>query len=359
MHDIAIIGAGPAGSTLARLLGGKYRVLLADRREMDPSRPSGGKCCGGLVAPDAQKAIAELGLGLPSGVVVGPQLFAVRTIDLAAKRERFYQRFYINIDRAKFDCWLVSLASGADTRFGFMFKGFERSNDGFDIRFTHNGKEYMEKARVLVGADGASSPVRRLAAPEWPSPARYVAIQEWFRDSAPAPYFSAIFDPDTTDFYCWTIPKEDMLLVGAALRPGPDASSRFEQFKRKLPAWGFDLGSLVKREGAEILRPLHARQIATGENGVVLVGEAAGFISPSSCEGLSYAFRSASALARSLEPGLAGFEARYAREVSGLRRNIVLKNLKSPFMCNPFLRSMVMKTGLSSLEIAGRVSSDV
>jgi flavin-dependent dehydrogenase len=32
MHDLAIIGAGPAGATLARLLGDRYRMLLVDKR---------------------------------------------------------------------------------------------------------------------------------------------------------------------------------------------------------------------------------------------------------------------------------------------------------------------------------------
>jgi len=32
MYDIAIIGAGPAGATLARLAGKNYKVLLIDKR---------------------------------------------------------------------------------------------------------------------------------------------------------------------------------------------------------------------------------------------------------------------------------------------------------------------------------------
>ena len=35
MFDIAIIGAGPAGSTLARLVADRYRVLLIDKRQLD------------------------------------------------------------------------------------------------------------------------------------------------------------------------------------------------------------------------------------------------------------------------------------------------------------------------------------
>ena len=34
MYDIAIIGAGPAGSTLALLLAAKYRVLMVEMRNL-------------------------------------------------------------------------------------------------------------------------------------------------------------------------------------------------------------------------------------------------------------------------------------------------------------------------------------
>ena len=67
------------------------------------------KPCGGLLAPAAQAELARQGLGVPASVIAGPQLFAVRTLDLPARLERLYQRFYINVDREAFDRWLVSL----------------------------------------------------------------------------------------------------------------------------------------------------------------------------------------------------------------------------------------------------------
>jgi len=77
MHDIAIIGAGPAGATLARLIGRHYRVLLVERRPLDgPDRFGLRKCCGGLLAPDAQAMLSRLGLGLPKSVLQEPQLSA-------------------------------------------------------------------------------------------------------------------------------------------------------------------------------------------------------------------------------------------------------------------------------------------
>jgi geranylgeranyl diphosphate/geranylgeranyl-bacteriochlorophyllide a reductase len=37
MYDIAIIGAGPAGATLARLIGRQYKTLLIDKGPIVPS----------------------------------------------------------------------------------------------------------------------------------------------------------------------------------------------------------------------------------------------------------------------------------------------------------------------------------
>jgi flavin-dependent dehydrogenase len=113
MYDIAIIGSGPAGVNLARLIGNKYKILLLDKRGLDQEKfqISDEKCCGGLLAPDAQKIIAKLCLGIPKNILVNPQLFAVRAIDLTNNLDRLYQRFYINLDRKKFDKWLIFSAA--------------------------------------------------------------------------------------------------------------------------------------------------------------------------------------------------------------------------------------------------------
>ncbi len=62
MYDIVIVGSGPAGSTLARLIHNKYKVLIIDKRDLknENSNNSLNKCCGGLLSPDAQKMIARL-----------------------------------------------------------------------------------------------------------------------------------------------------------------------------------------------------------------------------------------------------------------------------------------------------------
>jgi len=356
MYDVTIIGAGPAGSTLARLIGKNYKVQLIDKRELKPSpeKSSSVKCCGGLLAPDAQKLLSKMGLGLPKNVFVDPQLFAVRAIDTQRRLERYYQRYYINIDRQKFDCWLLSMVPlCVDIKLGCNFESYEKDdNGGFKIKFSDKNNTYIDKTKILVGADGASSLVHKQSTLKRRSSRTYFAIQEWVEaDSARFPYFSAVFDPEITDYYCWTIPKEKYLIIGAALNPNDKAPGKFLLLKEKLEDFGFEFGKAVKREGALINRPTSIRQLSVGTKGIALLGEAGGWISPSSAEGISYAFRSAIILAGVLNNSPENFEKRYLKKTKRLRRNILSKNIKSHFIFNPFLRKMVMKFGFRSMDL--------
>jgi flavin-dependent dehydrogenase len=355
MFDLAIIGAGPAGATLARLIGDRYRVLLVDKRQLTGSneeRALSKKCCGGLLAPDAQMMLSKLGLGLPKSVLVDPQLFVVRAIDIQQRLERYYQRYYINMDRQAFDCWLLSMVpSSVEVRLGCQLKSYESQDDSFNLRLCQKNRTYVEKAKILVGADGASSKVRVQANPENSFPKRYIAIQEWVEADSALPYFSTMFDPEITDYYCWTIPKGDHLIIGAALQPKEDTTKKFKLLKTKLRDYGFLFGKTLWLEGAFILRPEKIQQVSTGTKGIALLGEAAGWISPSSAEGLSYALRSALVLAEVLRTKPNRFEKYYYKKTRELRRNIFLKNLKRHFIFHPLLRKMVMKSGLQSMDI--------
>lgn len=349
--DWCIVGAGPAGSTLARLLKGRGRILLLDRRRLDRPRLPGapGKCCGGLLAPDAQKALAVFGLALPENTLGGPQLFAVRALDLASGLERLYQRFYLNLDREVFDRWLAGLAmgEGVTARWGVEWLDF-RDNV---VTFRTDGGELHEvRCRFLIAADGAAGAVRcRIGRhPVWGRDA-YLAIQEQYEMCGESHFFDAFFDPELTDFYGWSIPKREVLLLGAALRPGSDACGRFAAFRRRLEARGFRFGRLVRREGAVLRRPLRIGDFWLGEGKVFAVGEAAGWISPSSAEGFSFAFRSARALAEVLTAGGEPTVDAVRRRAFGLFLDWRAKMLKSPLLYSPSLRRAIMAGGVTAI----------
>lgn len=202
------------------------------------------------------------------------------------------------------------------------------------------------------GADGANSMIRRWALPGHRLPA-YLALQEWYSTDRALPYYTAIFDPEVTDFYAWTIPKGDHLLVGAAV-PRDGARERFQLLKEKLRARGFEFGRLAKREGCLLLRPRGPRHLALGARNLALVGEAAGWISPSSAEGLSYAMRSALALARAMDAGLEGLVARYRAATRGLAANLTGKHAESLVMYDGRLRGLVLASGVSSARTVDR-----
>lgn len=346
-YDIAIVGAGPAGSTLGRLLGdGGLKVLLLDGQTRERSKP-----CGGLLAPDAQKSLAGFDLTLPKSVLVDPQIFSVRTIDLEQQRTRYYTRHYINMDRYAFDRWLLSLTPPSVEVLAGRCRRADRGSQGFRLLVeTAEGNRVIE-ARRLIGADGADSLIRRSFFPD--QIRRYVAIQQWFpaREDID-PFYSCVFDPKTSESCSWSIYKNEYFIFGGCFAP-QGCRAAFEEQKRRLEErCGFSFGEPLKTEACLALRPCRGRDFITGGQGVYLAGEAAGFISPSSLEGISYAIDSARCLALALlAEADEGRAARaYRRATGGIRRKLLLKTVKRWFMYTPFMRRLIMASGLSSIK---------
>ena len=101
-----------------------------------------------------------------------------------------------------------------------------------------------------------------------------------------------------------------------------------------------------------MLSPRHPWQFRIGRGRCFLIGEAAGFISPSSLEGMSYAFDSAYRLAELFNNGKEVTLKDYRRATCLLRGKLVLKLLKKPFIMGHYLRSFIMRCGISSLKMA-------
>ena len=351
IFDVAIIGLGPAGATFARLLNPRLKVLALDKK--DNTENSFRKPCGGLLAEDAQKCFARFGLTLPLQVLVNPQIFAVRTIDLETGYERYYQRFYINMDRHKFDLWLKSLIPAhVEVRNGVTVLDVEKRDDCYAITARDKEKRETYYARYLIGADGANSAVRQRLFPNHKIRS-YLAIQQWFPDTHKSPMYSCIFDRNLTDCYSWGVSKDEYFILGGAF-PNKGARERFRILKSKLAEVGFKLEKPLRTETCLVLSPSSSREFCLGGDHCFLLGEAAGFISPSSLEGMSYAFESAASLAGLFNRGGEVTLKDYRRATCGLRVKLMLKLLKKPFIMGHFLRKLIMRSGISSLKVTAQ-----
>lgn len=347
MYDVAIIGAGPAGATLAYELAKaneKLKILLVD------GSAEHGKVCGGLLSPDAQKALASLGLSLPRSVLISPKTSTVDTIDLDKGLTRVYGRNYINMDRAAFDSWLVSLSPKTVDVRNARCISLKKGADGFDLRLNFSGKYDDVHASIVVGADGASSIVRRTLFPD-KKPYKYVSIQEWYDiPSKNLPVFSCIYDEKTSDSCSWTIIKGESFIFGGAFNKNGCREAFLEQKNRLEKHYGITFGSVKKREACLVVSPRRKSDFFIGEDGAYLVGEAAGFISASSFEGISSAILSGKMLAEAISAAKNKQEItrRYRSLSRSLTSKMLLKIPKMKILTSPTLRHLIMKSGVTA-----------
>lgn len=348
VYDIAVVGAGPAGSNFARLVDSKrYRTVIVDGCDEKHTKP-----CGGLLSPDAQDVMARYDMTLPTEVLVSPQIFSVRTIDLETGVQKHYRRNYLNLDRYKFDKFLLSKVPDSVDRLYGRCVEIKPSEDCYKLRILVDSEEKSIYAKHLVGGDGASSVVRKALAKK-PRLYRYTAIQQWFLADNANPFYSCVFDNSTSESCSWVFFKNEYIVFGGAFSPHKSRKA-FEEQKRKLIEMRLlPNAEPQKTEACCVLRPRLNYSFCPGNKSVHLLGEAAGYISPSSLEGISSALVSGEKLALAFNRcrDTDKVQKMYEKDTARLRLKLKLKCIKRPFMYNKLLRNIILKTGLSSIDI--------
>src|SRR5262245_51825891 len=161
-YDVAIIGAGPAGSATAISLARcGYSVAIIDKQTFPRD-----KLCGDFINPINWSVLAELGVdtGLrtqPHAMVRGFKLTTHRgtAVEVDFPKTNSIATLGVGMRRYWLDQLLLNQAraDGAATILGAKVARAERQSDGWIIEIDGGATRHYLFARVLVGADGRNS----------------------------------------------------------------------------------------------------------------------------------------------------------------------------------------------------------
>jgi geranylgeranyl reductase family protein len=299
-YDVAIIGAGPAGSTLAYfLVQSGARVILIDKEKF----PRKKVCAGGL----PPKVLDILPFDISS--VIEREISQVTlTHKFGGEFTRSYHKPLIyTINRERFDNFLAQKAKSLGVEFlesqKIVTLSFESGS--WILATTHK----IIKATILVGADGANSLVAKKISLNPPDifhtglqveiPIRLIRKTKYL-DRAIALDWGVF-----KDSYGWIFPKGEMVSIGVK---GP------VNLGKQLKLYFYDLlryygissenqnlsGHLIPHRISE--HPILAKT-------ALLVGDAAGLVDFWTGEGIFYAIKSSEIAAKHIKRFLDGQQA--------------------------------------------------
>jgi geranylgeranyl reductase family protein len=291
---VAVIGAGPAGSTAARLLAAKgAEVRLFEARRLP--RP---KTCGGGLTPKAQRLV-------PPHVLDTVE----RRVDRVAMRGPHLPMFQLGdpaatiamVDRGRFDLALVDAAARACAIVsdGEPVLDLVEHDAGVDVRTTRG----RWRADVVVAADGEPSRAARRLGLGGPARRRAFALEVDLPFTSGLARDTAILDYGIPGGYGWYFPKGDHANVGV----GSYRPSRYSRLGDELRHFADGLGVDPRSgrvRGHWIAQGLRAGPLASRR--AILAGDAAATADALFGEGISYSILSGIAAAQTIEEWAAG-----------------------------------------------------
>jgi geranylgeranyl reductase family protein len=314
--DAVVVGAGPGGSIAALVLArAGARVALIDKAAFPRD-----KACGDLVGPRGVRVLEDLGVSVPDAghgadlLVVGP---SGRRSRLPAFPGRGYAGHGIVMPRLAFDDALRSAAIAAGAQpVRARISAVEQDPGGL-VRALVAGDGRRFAGDVVIGADGALSPVARLAGMLDSTAALWgFAIRAYVPAEVPLPLLVLLDAERRRIFpgYGWLFPGADgeaNVGIGVGLghrRQQAQLRGELARFCSLLRAAG-DLGRDAQ-PGPVIGGWLRMGGTGTppAAGNVLLVGDAAGLVNPLQGEGIGPAMVSARLAAQAVltDPAQAG-----------------------------------------------------
>ena len=284
IYDAIVVGGGPSGATAAEdLVRSGHRVALLDRAGRI-------KPCGGAIPP---RLIADF--AIPDDQIVA-KITTARMISPTGRRVDIpiENGFVGMVDREHFDEFLRQRATDAGAaRFTGTYTRITRDAAGTHVHYRDkaSGAEQSLTGRLVIGADGARSNIARDEVPGGDKIPYVIAYHEIIE----SPGLRGDYDPArcdviydgaiSPDFYGWVFPHGGQASVGmGSMVKDVDLKQATAALR---VASGLDDCRTIRREGA----PIPLKPLDRWDNGrdVVLAGDAAGVVAPSSGEGIYYA----------------------------------------------------------------------
>src|SRR5438874_4812966 len=265
-HDVAVIGAGPAGSTAAyRLARAGARVLLIDKATFPRDKPCGGGVTmrAARLLPFSLDPVVEDRVDrLECGLRYGRRFVRHARAPLALMTQR-----------TRLDHFLLQKAAEA----------------GAEVREGETADARELDARIVIGADGCNgASAKQLGLAD--GVVHGVALE------ANYPYESRYAGAIVLEIavirggYGWIFPKGDHLNVGVGGN-AEEASKLRAELRRMCEAYGIDPEAATDTRGYRLPMRLPRTQLARGTTAVI--GDAAGLGDPFSGDGMYEAFLSA------------------------------------------------------------------
>ncbi|HVM41453.1 MAG TPA: geranylgeranyl reductase family protein, partial [Acidimicrobiia bacterium] len=307
-HDIVVVGGGPAG-TAAAITAARLGLSVAVH---DRARFPRDKTCGDGLTADALRRVEAL--GLDPGAVPGWEVVHEAVLHSPSGRQVSLpvpaDGAYITVaPRFELDAALLDLARDAGAKIveESAVEAVEMDAEGVRARFSDGA---AVRARYLVAADGAYSPVRRLVAPGRPADlGEFHAFRQYFSGVSDR-RLHVLFEPDLVPGYFWVFPLPDgRANVGFGVPRVEGVKTRYlaqlwpELLER--PSVRAVLGPDARPEGRHRAWPIPA-QLRAGDltyGRILFAGDAAAVTDPMTGEGIAQAIATGQVAAEAVARG--------------------------------------------------------
>ncbi|MCR5789617.1 MAG: NAD(P)/FAD-dependent oxidoreductase [Lachnospiraceae bacterium] len=298
MFDVIVIGAGPAGSTAAKILAESgFKVLLTEKFAI----PRYKSCSGQLIRKSIDLIQEYYGMPVPAYTMCTPK--GTKGMMLTDDRGRIscFEQEGLNVWRSSFDKWLADQASlsGAEIRDKTAALACREQRDTVTVMFKGE-QTCTEEASYVIDCGGVTGTIKRKLLKKPLDPIYTYQTYNQGSIDLDHRFFHAFLHPELSEYDAWFNVKDDLLVIGVAVKDISKTGHYYDRFTSFLKEnHGLRIDKQLKTDKWIMSRILPGCPVDHGMGRMFFAGEAAGFLNPMG-EGISAAVESGYCIARAI-----------------------------------------------------------